>query len=286
VPPSAFQHARRGPTVRFFAVATTVMAAGLAWTPAPATAPVVIETHVAVEVGAIVVEGGVSKPVGMPQSAEAGPEAPAHIRLSVPWRSGVADVRLDAVLESDGGDGDAVLRCTASTTVGGTPAVVATRPVSLGEEGSSLFDIYGDGTGRILLTLRAEKVERAVVRTYVHVGDPVRFLVGVERIDGDRAVPLETNELHTFVGQSVEYSFRRGQDASLESVRLTLLPIAVSGDLITLDAAVSGALPGPDGPTLLAHHERIAASRRATSAIAATAGTPPAGYRFQVTPDF
>jgi len=97
---------------------------------------------------------------------------------------------------------------------------------------------------------------------------------------------LETNELHTFVGQSVEYSFRSGQDETLETVRLALLPSAISGDIMTIDASISGALPGAGGTVLLSRNERIAASRHSVSPIAATVGTPPAGYRFQVTPDF
>jgi hypothetical protein len=97
---------------------------------------------------------------------------------------------------------------------------------------------------------------------------------------------LETNELHTFVGQSVEYSFRMGQDAGLEAVRLSVLPVSISGDVVTIDAEISGALPGADGTVLSSRKQRIVASRGATSPITATAGTPPAGYRFQVTPDF
>jgi hypothetical protein len=114
----------------------------------------------------------------------------------------------------------------------------------------------------------------------------VRFVIAVERVDGDRIVLLETNELHTFVGQSVEYSFRQGQDERLEAVRLSVLPVAISGDLVTIEAEISGALPGAGGTALISHQERIVASRRATSRLSATTGTPPAGYRFQVTPEF
>jgi len=125
-----------------------------------------------------------------------------------------------------------------------------------------------------------------MVRPPASVGAPVKFLIAVERVDGERIVLLETNELNTFVGQSVEYSFRLGQDEGLEAVRLALLPTATSGELVTIDAEISGALPGPGGTVLLSHRERIVASKRATSRVSATTGTPPAGYRFQVTPDF
>ena len=76
--------------------------------------------------------------------------------------------------------------------------------------------------------------------------------------------------------------FREG----LEAVRLSLLPASISGELVTIDAEITGALPGGAGTTLLSRRERIVASKRATSSLSATAGTPPAGYRFQVTPEF
>lgn len=256
--------------------------------PVVALPPVTVETHVVVRVRALVVEGDTTRPVGDAASGEAGPDVPARMDFRVPWGSAgaTAEVHLEATLLAAPETGDALVRCTARTTPPGGSTRVASRDLRLGEDGSELFEIFGEGGRRILLGLSGEKVERAVVHRFPPVGDPVRFLVGVERVDGKSAVLLETNELHTYVGQSVEYSFRRGRDAGLESVRLDILPVSIAGDVITLDASVSGTLPGPGGPSLLSHHERIVASRRATSTLTATAGKPPAGYRFQVTPDF
>mgnify|MGYP001269063210 CR=1 FL=1 len=64
------------------------------------------------------------------------------------------------------------------------------------------------------------------------------------------------------------------------------MPASIAGDLVTIDADISGALPGTGGTTLVSRRERIVASRGATSRVRATAGTPPAGYQFQVTPEF
>jgi hypothetical protein len=136
------------------------------------------------------------------------------------------------------------------------------------------------------LTLHGEQVRRAVVRPLATIGAPVRFTIAVERVDGESIALLETNDLHTFVGQSVEYSFRQGQNEGLEAVRLSLLPVSLSGDTVTIDAEITGALPGAGGTSLANRTERIVASRRATCRVTATAGTPPAGYQFQVTPDF
>jgi len=269
-------------------LAAGLLAATVAALEAAAIPPVVYESHVALQIDTLVVQGGTSRQVGATQQAESSPDAPAKIRAKIPWGpdGGEATVTLEASLVELSTDGGAVIRCAASVTPPGGATVRARRDMTLGDEGSSFFEVYGDSVRRILLAVKGERVERAVVRTAIMVGDPVRFLVGIEKLDGDRAVPLESNELHTFVGQSVEYSFHRGQDASLESVRLTILPVAITDDLVTLQIEVNGALPGPDGPSLIAHHERIVASRRAVSTVTAAPGAPPSGYRFQVTPDF
>jgi hypothetical protein len=247
-----------------------------------------METHVLLTIDALTVDSGRSRAAGVSREAEVGPFQPASVDLVVPWGPDGAPVkvRFDARLTSLTPDGEAVLLCESSVSRAGGPPVVASREIRLAEEGSGLFEVFGDGERRLLLTLKGEQVARAVVRPPASIGAPVKFNVAVERVDGERIVLLETNELNTFVGQSVEYSFRHGQDEGLEAVRLSLLPTAVSGDLVTIEADIGGALPGPGGTVLVSRRERIVASRRATSRIAATTGTPPAGYRFQVTPDF
>jgi hypothetical protein len=243
---------------------------------------------VVLTVGALTVEGGRSKTVGTSREAEVGPLQPGSVSLAVPWgsRGETLDVRLEARLTSITPDGEAVFSCESQVARPGRIPVAASREVRIADGGSGLFEVFGDGDRRLLLTLRGEQVSRAIVRPPAAAGAPVRFIVAVERVDGDRIVLLETNELHTFVGQSVEYSFRQGADEALEAVRLSLLPTSVSGDLVTIEADISGALPGPGGTALISRRERIVASRRATSRLAATTGTPPAGYGFQVSPDF
>jgi hypothetical protein len=255
---------------------------------ANAMPPIALETHVVLRIEALTVERGQSKTAGTPQEVEIGPSQAAAIDLVVPWGADRATVTVhfDARLTSLTPDGEAVLLCESSATRSGRAPVVASREIRLADDGSGLFEIFGDGERRLLLTLQGEQVRRAVVRPQTSVGAPVRFVIAVERVDGERIVLLETNELHTFVGQSVEYSFRLGQDEGLQAVRLAVLPVAISGDLVTIEAEISGALPGSGGTVLVSHRERIVASRRATSRLEATTGVPPAGYRFQVTPDF
>ena len=269
--------------------ALTLIALAAAAAPAGTASPAVsVETRVVLHVEALVVAKGRAKPTGVVRVAEIGASKPGAIDLVVPWRpdGGTVTVHLAVRFSDVTPDGEAVLRLTSDAGPTGGTTVAASREVRLADEGSALFEVFGDGERRLLLTLQGERVERAVVRPPVVVGAPVRFSIAIERVDGDRAVLLETNELHTFVGQAVEYSFRLGQDAGLEAVRLSVLPVSISGDVVTIDAEISGALPGVDGTVLSSRNERIVASRGATSPISATAGTPPAGYRFQVTPDF
>ena len=239
-------------------------------------------------VDGVVVEAGRSKSAGVTREAEVGPSQPAGVDLVVPWGPGGASVavRLDARLTRLSPDGEAVLLCESRVTQPGNPPVRATREIRIADEGSGLFEVFGDGSRRLLLSIHGEQITRPVVRPPLAVGAAVKFVVAVMRVDGERVVLLETNELNTFVGQSVEYSFRQGEAEGLEAVRLSLLPTSVSGDVVTIEADIGGALPGASGTVLLSHRERIVASRRATSQLTAATGSPPVGYRFQVTPDF
>jgi hypothetical protein len=274
--------------VKLLSAAVALALAVVASLEATATSPVALETHVLLKVQAVTVEHGRSQSAGGPESAEIGPGVPGTIDLAVPWGADGASVavHLTATLVSSTPNGESVLEVESSAGWTGRPPVVASRRIELADEGSSLFEVFGEGERRLLLTLQGESVPRAVVRPRPVIGAPVRFTVAVLRVDGDRVVELETNELHTFVGQAVEYSFKRGQGDALESVRLSVLPVSISGDVVTIDAEIGGALPGATGTVLVNHHERIVASRQSTSRLLAATGNPPAGYQFQVTPDF
>jgi hypothetical protein len=264
-------------------LATVILAAaGLAY----ALPPVVVERRVELTVETLVVDASDTRRVGEPVSLEIGPDDEQKAGLTIPWGSGGgrAILALTASLGPAPAEGPPTVRCTASVELPGRKPRVASRVVE--GDGTALFEVVEDAGRRIVLALRAEPVDRPIVHRYAKVGAPVRFLVAVERVDGEKAVVLETNHLNTFVGQSVGYSFHLGQDAGLQDVRLELLPLSITGDIVTIQAAISGALPGSGGTTLLSRQERIVASRLSTSAISATAGAPPSGYRFQVTPDF
>jgi hypothetical protein len=245
-----------------------------------------VERHVLLSVDALIVEPSRDTRRIEALSLEIGPDSAEKASLHVPWGRGGARASIDFTAELTGvpADGVPALRCAATVARPGRQPLHSERRVEA--EATALFEILEENGRRIVLALRTEPVDRPVVHRLAKVGDPVRFRVDVERVDGDRAVLLETNHLNTFVGQSVTYSFRLGRDAALQDVRLDLLPLFVSGDLVTIQAGITGALPGDGVTSLLSRQERIVASRLATSTVSATTGTPPSGYRFQVTPDF
>ena len=255
---------------------------------ASAITPVTVERHVLLHVEAVAVGDGPPRGTGASKDVEVGPRRAETLSFHVPW-NGVAkglEVSLELTLTGSDPTGDLVLKCRAEVTPPGKAVVRSSRDIRFSDEGTALFEVFGDAEGRVVLTLQGERVTRAVAGPIPSPGDPVRFLVAIEGVEGDRSEVLETNELNTFVGQSVEYGFRQGVNESLETIRLVLLPESISGDLITIRAEISGVIPGPGGPSTISRSDRIVASRRAMSSVAATAGTPLAGYRFQITPDF
>jgi len=270
------------PIARLVLAASAVAAACAA----RALPPVTLETHLVVRIEALDLDGDRAKATGVTATAEAIPAKTVAVDLAVPWDAGKPmSVRLSMQVK-DGSPLGATLACSSTSTLPGRPPVRAAREFPFVDEGTSLFEVYGDGGRRLLLTLHAERVERPVVRPAPTPGAPVRFGIAVEGIAGESTALLETNEIRSFVGQSVEYSFQFGPENGREALRLVLLPVSVTGDMMTMDMTLSGVLPGPTGPTVVDKRDRVVVSRRATTFVQATAGAPPSGYRFQVTPDF
>ena len=154
-------------------------------------------------------------------------------------------------------------------------------------EGSTyLLDVCETSETRLLLALRAEEDNRPVVAQSPVAGRPVRFSIEIVRVDGERAVSLENNQLSTFLGESVDYSFRRGENDQAESVELSLRPIRIDGDLAEVVVEVTASLPGQPDRLLLSRRESLFTTRRAISALTVASGEPPAGYRFLISPEF
>jgi hypothetical protein len=249
--------------------------------------PVRQEQALRVEVTPLIVERGMTRAIE-PFTIEATRDEPGFVESSIPWSpSGPPmSLSLEIGVGVGGGEDEHALRLAASARIPGSPPVRSSRELRLSEGTTGLFDVVSEGERRLVLSLRVETVSRTVVRGARKVGAAVLFLLSVERRDGDRSVPLETNRLVTFLREGVEYSFSRGEGNARESLRLVLTPVRLEGDLAEIEVDVSGSLPASAGPLLLSRRERIFASRGATSTVEVTAGEPPAGYRFRITPDF
>ena len=162
------------------------LALGLAGTSAGTAAPAVaVETHLLLRIEALTVENGRSKAAGISREAEIGPTQPAAVEFVVPWRADGTSltVRLDARLTSSTPGSDLAVAFESTATLSGSKPVAASREIRFADEGSGLFEIFGENGRRLLLTVQGERVERAVVRTFTNVGAPVRFVIAVERVD-------------------------------------------------------------------------------------------------------
>ena len=245
------------------------------------------EERLLLEIEPILVVGASSRSIG-PHPLEIRPSTKGTLEIPIPWGPAEAPAKLCLEGTAPAGQSAAELdfRVEARLTLPGGAVVSADRSFQLTGGTSSLFEVFGSDDRRLVLSIRAERVVRLVARRPAGVGPHVLFTLAVERLDGARSIPLESDRLSTFVGESVEYSFHRAEGDAMESLRLVLTPIRLEGEIAVVEAEVTGSLPGPAGPVMVSRRDRLLTTRGATSSFTVTAATPPAGYRFRITPDF
>ena len=246
------------------------------------------EPRIALEIDAVLVGADGGRSIGTRQ-LEVPPTGHGEADFPVPLpesAGGAATLHLEArgVARPEGEVQEVTVAALLSLGSGRT--VTAERTLSLTEGAASLFEVFGEEKARLVLAVRGERVTRPVVRESSGVGAPVRFHLVVERVIGERSIPVESNDLSSFLGEDVEYSFRRGEGAASETVRLVLNVQQILGDVAEVATDVSASLPGASAPILMSHQERLFATRGAVSTITVVNGDPPAGYRFLVTPRF
>jgi len=163
----------------------------------------------------------------------------------------------------------------------------ATRKMGFREETTALFEVARLHGRMLTFAVAAEASHERVLSARPTVGRPVRLQLEILWTEGEQSVLLETNELNTFVGQPVSYSFSLGEADVAESVRLEILPGEVVGDVVRIDVDISASLPDPvQGILLMSRKERWLATRGTTSSLTLETGQPPRGFRFRVTPYF
>jgi hypothetical protein len=221
---------------------------------------------------------------------EVGVGSPGSARIELDWPAETSRSTLDieAALDGPAREWPARLSILLRLEVPNRPPSTLTREVELTEGGSSLVEVWAEEPERIVLVLSGEWGQKPAVRPSPASSKPVRLRLAIEAVRAERWIPLETNDLATFVGEPVTYSFRRGGSGEeAESVELTATPVRIEGDLVQMDIEIAGRLPaGPNSPLVLAERRRLVASRGAVSSVTVTAGDPPRGYRFLFTPEF
>lgn len=209
-------------------------------------------------------------------------------RIELPWADGAgAIVELEARAEIAREDRPHTIHLVAVRDLGGGEVVRSARTLAMRDGSTSLFEALVDGDRRLTLAVTADRDVRVVARRPTGTGRRINLLLQVEKVIDGEFVALESNELNTFSGEAVEYSFRRGAGETLERLHLTLRPWVPTGDVITVDLELTGTLhAGSDAPLYLSHNETLITNRDTTSAVIAAVGDPPNGYRFLVTPRF
>lgn len=218
--------------------------------------------------------------------AEAGGEARDETTLEWPEGHGPATLRLLARAAAPSADGEQVIEVEARLGLADGTQIVATRALRFRERTTALFEVYRVGDDALTLALEAEVAVVDEFSTRPTLGAPVRFRLEITRVVEGRSILLETNDLDTFVGEPVSYSFRLGSAPDSENAKLTLRPLRLVGELLEIEAQVSGALVTDDDLAVVGRTERILASRDAKSTLTFEIGTPPLGYRFLITPRF
>lgn len=182
------------------------------------------------------------------------------------------------------GTDDHAVELKAELTMPDGPRVRTSKRLTFDDRTTSLFELYRLGEASLTLVVEAEVTEETVVTRHPEVGPPVAFHLEIQRMQAGTPISLETNELNTFVGQTVSYSFSLGEEA--DSARITLKPLRLTAEVVEIEVQTSGTLPGEEELLVLGKTEHWIASRGAISTLTFESGDPPTGYRFLVTAHF
>lgn len=215
-----------------------------------------------------------------------GSSGAAELRLTWPVSEPQARLRVEVSGTPGDDEDDLHLRLACTLRFAGSRPVVTRRDLWVREASTSLIDVFTRDRERLVLSLRAEKRLEPTVKLLPNVGAPVQFRLVTEYVRGEQATQLQSNEIYSLVGEPVEYSLDLGEADTPQSVRLILTPLRITGDIVELRVEISGTLPGDEAPLVIQRSQTLVTSRGATSSVAVTAGNPPAGYRFRITPEF
>ncbi len=215
--------------------------------------------------------------------------AEAELRLLWPDPESVSLLTLRAEwLAASPGPGRSV-RIESELVTSGGSRIEATRDLTFNDEMSttSLFEVARYNDQPLTLAIEGAIHTETKLSALPLVGAPVEFLLEILWIEGGDEVSLETNQMHTFVGQPVTYSFELGPVDKAETARVRLMPAQLVGDTLRIQVEMSGTLPdGQGGVGLISRSEEWLSTYGRTSSLDLAAGDPPKGFRFRVTSRF
>lgn len=208
--------------------------------------------------------------------------------LTFDWPSPGSECRLEmAVHEQTGVLADArKVRLDAVLTLPDRTRVEASRELTVRGETTALFEIYRLGDRSLTLAIQAELDSETTFTTRPTATRPVQLQLEIDRLEGTDFTPLERNTLNTFLGRPVSYSFDLGGSDETDALKIVLLPLTLIGEILTMEVTLSGRIATDDGTEWTSRSQRVLSSVGIQTLIPVSAGTPPVGYRFRVTPRF
>lgn len=266
-----------------FALAALAALAAASWISPPFAAPA-IRMESAASLRAEVVLTGPDLPgtIGFLE-LESLPRQPASASIDLPWPTGARlELRLTGELDSSA----ATVEAEAIVLRGDETLSRAVRRLAVGTSSSTIWEVHRAQGRRIVLGVRVERLARPAVPPPPQVGKPVAFRLFVERVQGDAVTLLETNDLNTFVGEPVSYSFRRGAGIEEERIRVAVSPLRILDDVVQVSVDLEARLPGEDAPPPFRRTQTLFVTRGVESSVVAAAGDPPSGYRFRLVAEF
>ncbi|MDH3628094.1 MAG: hypothetical protein OEV00_01625 [Acidobacteriota bacterium] len=262
---------------------------GLSFNPAGAQVELGRSTVVSLEISPLTGEARVDT---LPLRIELDPVKGGHQEFVLVWPDNPATAReVTVTLTADAPKFDqrpgGTFRLTTTVTGLDDGPVETRQEFWVQDGGTSLLEVLRVADDPLTLAIRMSTREVPFVANRgTEVGVPLTLNLEIHRIEGESSTRLETNRMQTFVGQPVSYSFDLGGQPDSPALRLTFRPTRVIGEIVEIVVDANGKLPVDGQLRLIGTRETWVASRGVASSLTIAEGTPPAGYRFMVTPQF
>jgi hypothetical protein len=156
-----------------------------------------------------------------------------------------------------------------------------------GERTTALFEVARVDEHVLSFYVEVELSRESRYSAQPVIGAPVQFHLEIQWIERGQAATLETNQLNSFVGQPVGYSFRLGETGAAAAASVRLSPLQLVGQTARIDLDLSATLPDADGAVrVVSRREEWLATSGTTTILSLENGDPPTGFRFLVTARF